>query len=168
MREQWKPIIGFPNYSISSEGRVRNDARGKPVRSSLTKQGAVKVGLSGRNGQQTRSVKLLVADAFVKGYTEIYNTPIHLDGDQSNNSASNLAWRPRWFAIKYARQFETIDTYLGVGPVMVRKTGVVYSDIVEAATTHGVLFFEVQMSLVNKITVFPTYQIYDWVKGDRK
>jgi hypothetical protein len=163
MEELWRPISEFPNYSISSYGSVRNDNRGRLVNCSLTKQGGVKVGLVRDGVQHTRSVKVLVAEHFIPRTDPLFDTAIHLDGDQQNNRCDNLIWRPRWFAWKYSRQFETIDQYIGVGPIKERKSGLVYPDIVEASLTHGILLYEVQLALVNKIPVFPTWHIFDWV-----
>jgi len=164
MDEMWLTIKNFPNYSVSSHGRVRNEDRGRLMNTSLTQQGGVKVGLVSGSRQYTRSVKVLVAEAFVDGASERFDTPMHLDGNQENNNASNLVWRPRWFAWKYKRQFQHLEQYSGLGPVKDRKSGLLYSDVVEASVTNGLLFEEVYMSLVNKVPTFPTYQIFDWVK----
>lgn len=164
MEEIWVQLAEFPNYSISSEGRVRNDVRGRIVRTSLTRQGAAKVGLIRGGVQETRSVKVLVAEHFVDGWSETFNTPINLDGDQTNNNVDNIVWRPRWFACKYKSQFYKIEMYSGVGPIVDRKTGIIYKDVVDAALSNGVLFYEIQMSLVNKVPIFPTWHIFDWVR----
>lgn len=165
MEEQWAQIKEFPNYSISSEGRVRNDDRGRIVKVSRTQQGASKVGLVHSKKQHTRAVNVLVAEAFVSGYSDIFNTPMHLDGDASNNRAENLVWRPRWFAWKYTRQFETVNEYNGLGPIKERSSGIVYIDIVSAGVLNGILFEEIAMSLSTKEATWPTWQIYDWVKS---
>jgi len=164
MEEMWIQLESFPNYSISSEGRIRNDERDTLVLPSRTRQGGLKVGLVNNGVQHTRSLKVLVAQTFVDGQTEIFATPIQLDGDQENVRADNIVWRPRWFAWKYTRQFEKIDDYIGVGPLSERKSGLVYQDIVEASLSNGVLFDAVNLALVNKIPVFPTWQMFDWIR----
>src|SRR5437868_6449510 len=103
MEEVWEVIPEFPNYAVSSSGRIHNLERDRPVALSVTRQGGVKVGLSDGIKQRTRSVKILVADAFVLRPREIeYDTAMLLDGNQLNLYASNIVWRPRWFALKYA------------------------------------------------------------------
>lgn len=164
MDEFWAPILDFPDYSISSLGRVRNDRRDKIMHPSMTKQGALKVGLVKGGKQYGRSVKVLVAETFVDGATVQFNTPMILDYDQTNCQADNIVWRPRWFAWKYARQHEDLDKYVGRGPLVDRKTGVFYNDIVEAATANGLLFYELHMSVVNKTPVFPIWHIFDWTR----
>ena len=165
MEEVWQSIINYPLYEVSNHGEIRNKNSGRPVRLSTTRQGGVKVSLICGTTRHTRSVKVLVADAFVDGQTDVYDTPIQLDGDQSNVDASNLMWRPRWFAWRYARQFHKADTYIGLGPLCDQKTGLMYKDIYEAATKNGLLFLEIQMSLVNRVPVFPTFHLFDWI-GD--
>lgn len=163
--EVWLQIQDFPDYSVSSHGRIRNDVRRRFVQTSHTNRGAVKVGLTSGGKQQTRQVKDLVAAAFVEGYNDRFNTVVILDGDHDNLNARNLAWRPYWFNWKYVNQFKDINHYLDSGPIEDRKTGVRYSNIVDAGLTNGLLFYEIQLALVRKVPVFPTWHLFDWVKG---
>lgn len=164
MEEEWAPINEFPNYSVSSYGRVRNDDRNKLVKISTTTQGAAKVGLVMGGKQYTRSVKVLVAEHFVKGYNENFDTPMQLDCNPLNNYATNIVWRPRWFAWKYARQFKDIDKYIDRGPVYNNTTGTVYKNIAEAGMRNGLLFYEIHFAIVNRTAVFPTWHVFDWVR----
>lgn len=47
MPEQWASIedLGYPDYSISDRGRIRNDKTERILRTSVNKQGVVKIGL---------------------------------------------------------------------------------------------------------------------------
>lgn len=162
MDKHWKKIKGFPEYSVSTSGEIRNDARRKPVRTSLTKQGGVKVGLMSGGKQFSRGVKNLVAEAFVPGKSETMDTPMLLDGNQENLHVSNIVWRPRWFAWKYHRQFDMIKTYAGVGPIYDRRSGIRYEDIVEAGIVNGLLFNEINLSLLNHTPCFPNWLRFDW------
>ena len=164
MDEIWAKILGFPKYSVSTHGRIRNDVRERLVKQSCTMQGMSKVGLMKDGKQHTKSVKLLVASAFVTGQTDIFDSPINLDGDQRNNHIANLVWRPAWFAWKYTSQFKTVDEYATIGPIVDRHTGLLYENIVSAATTNGLLFYEIKLALVNKVPVFPTWHLFDWYK----
>lgn len=163
MDELWAQIKEFPNYSISTNGSIRNESRTRLVKTSVTERGVVKVGLVRGGQQSTRSVKVLVAEAFVPGKTEKFDTPIHKDGNQENNNVNNIVWRPRWFAWKYHRQFDRAHNYSKVGPLKDRGSGIVYTNLVEAAIAHGLLFNEIHMSLVNKVPVFPTWQQFERV-----
>ena len=103
-------IEGFPNYEITNFGRVFNVKTGREMTLSPTMSGDLTVGLVRDGIQYRRSVKNLVARAFVPGETSIYDTPIQIDRDKYNLHVSNIVWRPRWFAIKYALQdFEYIQ-----------------------------------------------------------
>lgn len=163
MDEQWLPIEGFPMYQVSDSGRVINKETGRYIRPSITRSKVVKIGLTGGDRQYTRSVKLLVANAFVPGYTDIFDTPIHLDGDPLNNFASNLIWRPRWFAWKYTHQFAEPQPGAHRGPVKDVDTGLLYRDIQEAAIRNGLLIQEVARSINVHVATFPTWQTFAFV-----
>lgn len=162
--EVWVRIDEFPNYRISNEGRVLNDDTGRILKESLTRTGLVKVGLVLGGVQHTRSVALLVAEQFVDGRSEMFDTPIHLDGDRRNNAHTNLAWRPRWFAWKYARQYVTDTLHSERGPIMDLTTGVEYATFADAAMTHGLLMDDIWKCLVYKKLVFPTNQMFKLLK----
>jgi len=163
METEWKPIPEFPEYLVSNYGDVVNGKTGKWIQLSVTQRGAVKVGLVYQRKQYTRSVSVLVADAFVPGRDVIYDTPIHLNGDKTNNRADNLAWRPRWFALAYTKQLDRISENDRLGPLRDIATDQRYFDIVEACTLHGLLFKDVRRAIVMKESVFPTIQRFEWV-----
>jgi hypothetical protein len=162
--EDWKTIEEFPNYDISNYGNIANNFNEVLLEVSKTKQGALKVGLVKDGKQYTRSVKVLVAEAFVKGQTDIFDTPILLDGNQSNCSAWNIEWRPRWHAWNYAYQFNDIKEFYYMGPVLeLDSDGIIlraYKHIVDAAVDNGVLFSDVWKSIHTKRETFPTGQIF--------
>lgn len=161
MDEMWIESNEWPGYSISSLGNVRNDIRGTEVRQSRTRAGAMKVGLSFEGKQYTRSVKVLVADMFVGGKTNIKDTAIHLDGDQTNCAADNLVWRPRWFACKYTYQMSVIDQEDRFGPLVEVNSGVRYKSMVEAGLRNGLLFEHIEHSIEYHTAVYPTNQIFN-------
>lgn len=164
MTERWEKIFDFTDYSVSTYGRIRNDRRGTLVKQSINSRGVAKVGLYRDHIQHTRSVKVIVAETFVEGENEKFDTPVLLDGDPRNNRADNIVWRPRWFAWKYASQFELFEKYLDKGPIRDRKSGKVYKNVVDACIENGILVREVMITLVNKTPVFPTWQVFDWAR----
>lgn len=104
--QDWKEISEFPGYSVNSEGVVRNDRRDSVLARRINQQGIVYVGLVRDGAQYNRGVALIVAEAFLAAPpNEYFNTPIYLDDDRLNITASNLMWRPKWFAMRYHRQF---------------------------------------------------------------
>jgi hypothetical protein len=148
--EEWVVLLDFPIYEISSLGSIRNRNTGKLVSTSLTKQNVVKAYLVRDGKQYTRALGVLVATVFVHGYNDLFNTVTHLNGDLSDCSAMNLAWRPRWFAYQYHRQFHNPEQHdvcfgnLGLyGPIYELNTNVCYPTIADACVTNGLLIREV-------------------------
>lgn len=158
MHEQWVEIEDFPRYSVSDEGNVRNDQSGHILAKNFNQQGIAYVGLFLDGAQFKRSVALLVAKAFLgTPANENFDTPIHLDGDRSNNKAENLMWRPYWFAIKYHRQFDP-DAPKGFQvPIIETGSGRKFDNAMHAATTFGILIEEITYSIVNESYCFPSY-----------
>lgn len=158
MRERWVSLEhdGFSQYFISNYGRVRNKDTHKILQVSNNQQGITKITLtSDDEGERyTVSVALLVARHFVPGANDIFNTPIHLNGDRSNNHAGNLMWRPRWFAVQYHQQFNKPPHRFRV-PVRCLDDGALYPNAREAARTYGLLEMDIINDLTNQLGVFP-------------
>ena len=156
MDETWVVVEEFQDYQVSDHGRVLKTATGKIMKESYTRQGAVKIGFVEAGIQYTRSVKVLVAESFLETPSENFDTPINLDGNQRNNHVENLLWRPRYFAIKYSRQFHEYTPGQSMGPIASTETRHVYIDMVEAALTNGLLIYDVWRSVHHGFKVFPT------------
>lgn len=163
-QEHWEVIEGFPIYSISDHGRVRNDNTGKILSKHSNQQGIVAVGLFDGAEQHKRSVTLLVAHAFLdEPSNPLFDTPINVDGDRLNNHVDNLMWRPRWFAGRYHRQFKPGQPKGFDAPVVDMDSGIKYQNSLSAATTFGLLNAEVAYSVINGSYCFPTYQYFrEW------
>lgn len=156
--EQWLTIDEFPDYSVSSYGRVRNDLTGRILSLSTTQFGLVNVGMMSGGVQYHRSVPKLVAKAFLPVRPEPFDTPINLDGDRNNNRVDNLVWRPRWFAVKYNRQFRYPYHNPILSPLVENKTGEVCQNSSECAVRYGLLEEDIVLSILNRTYVWPTYQ----------
>ncbi len=156
-------IPDFPNYEISTFGRVYNLRTGRQLVLSPTQAGDLTVGLMRDYRQHRYSVKCLVARAFVDGESDIFNTPIQLDGDKNNLHVSNIVWRPRWFAWKYTRQFHDVHNWYFFGPIVDRETMVQYKNYIEAATANGLLCSDIMESIYNSKFVFPTHQQFAYI-----
>ena len=163
--ENWEPIPDFPDYLVSDRGQIHNSRTERMMALNKTVQGDLKVTLSQEGYRETRSVRVLVAEAFVpKPFSMISfhksaipDTVIVLDGDQGNVSAYNLAWRPRWFANQYARQFKMRnypDDYYN-RPVQNLNTRDVYTNVIEAAQREGLLYHDVFRSASTGGTIYP-------------
>lgn len=87
--EEWREILGFPEYAVSSIGRVRKSG-GQLVRV-YDSQGYQNVGLGRVPARKIVGIHRLVAQAFIPnplGKPEVN----HLDGDKRNNAVQNLEW----------------------------------------------------------------------------
>lgn len=164
MDEYWKQIKGFPNYCVSNHGRIRNEATGYILAQLVNQDKIVYVGLNVSGIQHRRSLAILVAEAHVRKdpmYVHVFDTPIHRDGDRLNNHASNLLWRPRWFAQRYHRQFPS--SYLKETSVRDLGTGIIYNTSIEAAVTFGLLESDILIAARDDDYVWPTYQRFGFV-----
>lgn len=161
-----RPIIGFPNYEITNFGRVFNIRTGREMVLSPTHYDIPTVGLMYEGRQYRRSVKVLVARAFVPGESELFNTPIQLDGDRSNLHESNIVWRPRWFAWVYQRQFISVPGWAWHGPVLDVTRKIEYRNIFVAAVTNGSLCSDVHHSIMTGSRVFPIGETYIFTRPD--
>lgn len=160
--EVWKPIVSFPRYSVSDYGRVLNESTGKLLALLRNQQGIINVGLSRNRVQYKRSVSLLVASAFIPKLAtqrESFDTPIHLNGDLSDNRATNLMWRPRWFAIKFSEQMRRGPSGFSV-PIQDVASKEIFPNSWEASIKFGILEMEIVVATLNKTYVWPTYQIF--------
>lgn len=163
MEIEWRVVHEFPNYLVSNYGEVINRHTARPLSLSRTRDGTVKVGMVRDRRQETRSVKGLVAKAFVPGYNHIFDTPIQLDGDRENNRADNIQWRPRWFALDYTKQFEKLSSNDRLGPLREVQSGDHYIDVYEAGVVNGLLFKDIRRSAVTGETTFPTFLVFEWI-----
>lgn len=158
---RWRQILDFPDYSVSDLGDVRNDKRGKPLAVTQNQRGLLKVALTVEGAQYQRALAPLVARGFVEGETDVFNTPIHLDGDQTNCRWDNLVWRPRWFAVRYHAQFRRRSDHTIDVEVRERRTKERYENSFHAAQENGLLERDLVLATLNEDTVFPTWQEFE-------
>ena len=91
MTENWKIIIDYETYSVSTFGNVRNDMTGlilKPVKHT---QGYLLINLYKNKIQKTFRVHRLVALAFIEN-SENKKLVDHIDNNKTNNNLTNLRW----------------------------------------------------------------------------
>jgi len=108
MKEGWKKIRFFPDYEVSTRGRVRSRKRHKPriLRQHTVTRGDrwktyLRVTLYNRGGSRHRRVHRLVAFAFVirPPGTDSVN---HINGKTHDNRAVNLEWTTKVENTKHA------------------------------------------------------------------
>jgi hypothetical protein len=92
MEETWKKIDVFPDYSISSIGRVRDDISNNIYNGSISSTtGYIRFGTSRYGKKKCIDIHRLVALAFIpnpnnKKYID------HIDRNKQNNCINNLRW----------------------------------------------------------------------------
>jgi hypothetical protein len=95
--EIWKPVSWAPTrYSVSNMGRIYTlGAKGVPphlMKPQMNNRGYLLITLSMNNEKLHTTVHRLVAEAFCEGKSETCCDVNHIDGDKTNNVASNLEW----------------------------------------------------------------------------
>lgn len=160
MLREWQELEEFPDYAVSEWGEITNMRSGVIRKLSINGQGIVKISLYNEQKQlMTRSVSRIVAEAFVpRPDAEAFDTPIHLDGDQRNCRADNLLWRPRWFAIKYHKQFRQPEFHVARGTFIELDSEEVYDSIKEICIRNGLYWQDVIKCVTEETFVFPTWQ----------
>lgn len=164
--DDWCPIDGFPGYSVNPLGNVRNDLSKRLLAPRYNQYGVPYVGLMRDWEQCIRSLPKLVARAFLPKPSPIFDTPVQIDGDRSNCRADNLMWRPRWYAVKYNRQFEG-DRYDHPIEAPIRaitdddEEDPIFPNSLAAACNYGLLEREVVLSVLNRTPAWPTYQYFE-------
>ena len=89
--EVWKKIKLYPNYEISSFGKVKNLSTNQNMKLRKRDDKYIDVGLT-KNGEQTNVLlHRLVAKAFCKKQSGEIEVD-HIDKNRSNNKSSNLRW----------------------------------------------------------------------------
>lgn len=140
--EEWKIIPEFPDYEISNLGRVWNRRRDREVMPNPNNWGHLKVSFT--PARLTRTVALLVAQAFVQPYDVVSNFVMLLDGNLTNCRADNIVWRPRQFAWRYARQLKTQQPlHMRNVPILNTDLHVEYDSVIECGMTEGMLFEDI-------------------------
>lgn len=99
MTELWAPVGGYGGlYSVSNLGRIRRDGGGRGavagriLTPKATRKGYRHVDLSRGDVKTRRLIHQLVAGAFLGPRPSSAHHPNHLDGDKTNNAATNLEW----------------------------------------------------------------------------
>lgn len=91
--EIWVEIFDYPTYSISTEGRVKNNKSGKILKPQTNSSGYLHIIIRNETRVLTKTVHRLVAEHFLpmsQNPKRIYVN--HLDGVKSNNALRNLEW----------------------------------------------------------------------------
>ena len=132
---EWRIIDEFPDYEVSDEGQVRNISTQQMLGIFDNGNGVLQVVLTKNKKKWARAVHRLVANAFLD-LPPVGYVPIFLDGDRTNLSASNLEWKPRWFAVKRTLQAKRVIP-MDDRPIIMLKTEEIYPNALECAKAIG-------------------------------
>ncbi len=164
IENEWHFVTGFPGYSINPLGQVMRDATGRLLVPRFNQYGVPYVGLMRQWQQCIRSLPRLVARTFLQPPSEIFDTPIQIDGDPTNCRVDNLMWRPRWYAILYKRQFDERYDYPIEASIRAINEEEIFPNSLAAACRYGLLEREVVLSIQNRTPAWPTYQSFELVE----
>lgn len=116
MVEEWRQIPGFPDYAVSSYGRVKRVAAtpryrvtGKLLSTNPAKSGYVMVSIYVNGEHHSRSVHSIVCEAFHGPRPSDDHQVAHSDGVRSNNRADNLRWATRSENMEDQRRHGTLQ-----------------------------------------------------------
>jgi len=91
IQEEWAEIPHYPNYMVSTEGRIWNRKHNRFLRPSFDTYGYLSVELYNTDGSSRKLVHRLVGIAFIEGHFSGLQIN-HIDGNKVNNYVENLAW----------------------------------------------------------------------------
>lgn len=98
MNDELKPIPGFPDYSVTKDGRVWSRSnrwgRGQWLKPSKDRNGYSQVVLCKGDKSYSRKVHRLVLETYV-GHRPVGMQCRHLNGDPADNRLENLTWGTR-------------------------------------------------------------------------
>ena len=161
-RAVWGNIEEFPGYIVNRNGLVFSEKSSIMLAQSQNNTtGDLKVNLMKEGVMYTRAVKGLVAATFVPVPDPIEGVVCdHVlvkDLDRANLAAENLEWRPLWYVREYRREVESLEGSPNVEEeqIMEYESGEVFSSILEAAKTYGLLPSLILRSAMELELMFP-------------
>lgn len=159
MKHEWREIPSLPGFEVNEVGDVVYSKMGHVRKPDVNAQGILKVCVTVDRVPTTRSVAVLVAEAFLTDpYPEQFNSIIHMNADRLDCRAVNLMRRPRSFAVRYHRQFADprLDSPgLRGHHYHLLDTGERFASPREPAMKYGLLGTDILINTLNHERVWP-------------
>lgn len=89
---EWRKIEGYDNYSISEDGKIRNDRNGYIRKNTINNTGYYVVSFKVDGKSKIELVHRLLALAFIDREDSNRDCVNHIDGNKLNNGLDNLEW----------------------------------------------------------------------------
>lgn len=115
IKEEWRTIENYPDYQISSFGRVKSLKFGKEriLKQHLGSSGYCQVDLYKYGKQKHYQVHRLVASIFLPN-PQNYPCVNHIDENKQNNCISNLEWVTHTYNINYGSRNERASRAISI------------------------------------------------------
>jgi hypothetical protein len=139
--EEWRRIVEFPHYFVSSHGRVRHEDRNVPRKITTNERGFPVILLSSATSptRYLRQVNTLVAKAFLRPPFDEQRTAVwHKDGDLSNCDVENLMWERRDRVLEW-NEMHRAGPKFNTPAVKNNRTGEIYKDAFDCAVHENEL-----------------------------
>lgn len=161
MTEIWHVCEDFPEYQVSTEGRVRGH-HGRILKPTYNQGGHPKVNLYSQGVVYTRQVATLVLVNIAGEHRDIaFKNVIHLNGEKADCRYLNLMWRPHHFAVRYHSQFDTPSFKNSDVPIREVTTGEEFARIQEAVVKYGLLFNDILVSMNQMTVTWPGFRKFE-------
>ena len=140
MREKSLDFLGYPNYTITDDGRVfsldyRHTGKKKEVKNTTSQFGYIILRLKNEDGRKWWFVHRLVALAFLPN-TENLSQVNHKDECKTNNNLENLEWCDAKYNCNYGTRNKRMSKTQSISIKQFTKDGVFikeYPSMKEAA-----------------------------------
>lgn len=141
--EAWIDSPTYPNYQLSTRGRIKNKRTGHILKPSYDRYGYQKVSLGNTDNVQ---VHRLICEAFYGPSQEKSHQVNHIDANRSNNHVLNLEWNTPSENISWGVRHGSINPSIGLKKarevncksVRIVELDMTFSSIVKRAEYLGV------------------------------
>ena len=139
--EKFKQLEDYPEYQISTHGRVFRIRDGREVKPLTNADGYLQVSLNRFNTSAPKYpyVHRLVAKTFLPNSDPNKKIVDHLDNDPLNNCVSNLEWISQRENVRRGLQYRIYSNHR----ILCVESGVVYESISDASKQLKIRYYSV-------------------------